>query len=326
MPDFRKSAFASVGRAAVPALLILTLSALIPTTARAEPPVITPHQEETMQPYIARIYFDAKAKDGSDSYYEILKNDKPVYVQKSKRKGEKFFIGTMYKDDPDATLVKMGMDVTGDGQPNLVISEWLGGANCCLTLHIFEIGPTFKKLGTIDAGYGDSGPHFLSPAKDSNTTDDAVQIHDWTFANWNTDFADSPAPKVILRYSDNAYRIAPDLMRTAPPSPSDLATRASTVKNYPPSAKGGEWPRAQVSPDLWSTMLDLIYSAHADEAWKFLDEAWPPKVNGKDKFATDFRTQLAKSKYWPAVEAMNSAKPPPAKTAQSESPSPSPTK
>jgi hypothetical protein len=70
-------------------------------------------------------------------------------------------------------------------------------------------------------------------------------------------------------------------------------------------------------------MLDLIYSAHADEAWKFLDAAWPPKVTGKDKFAHDFRTQLAKSKYWPAVEAMNSAKPPTAKNDHPTSPSPS---
>ena len=256
-----------------------------------------------MQPYVARIYFDAKAKDGSDAYFEILKNDKPVYVQKANRKGEKFFIGTMYKDDPDATLVKMGMDITGDGQPDLVISEWLGGANCCLTLHIFEIGPTFKKLGTIDAGYGDSGPHFMSPRQGLEKPPAlAVQIHDWTFANWNTDFADSPAPKVILRFSDNAYRIAPDLMRTAPPSPTDLATRASTVKNYPPAPRAANGLAHKSRPDLWATMLDLIYSGHADEAWKFLDDAWPPKVTGKDKFATDFRTQLAKSKYWPAVK------------------------
>ena len=123
----------------------------------------------------------------------------------------------MYKDDPDAALVKMGMDITGDGQPDLVISEWLGGANCCLIFHIFEIGPTFKKLGTIDAEFGDSGPHFIHPDKDSKNTGLAIQIHDWTFANWNTDFADSPAPKVILRFSDNAYRIAPDLMRAPAP-------------------------------------------------------------------------------------------------------------
>jgi len=277
-------------------------------------------------PYVARIYFDANAKDGSDSYFEILKNDKQVYLQKAKRKGEKFFIGTMYKDDPDAPLIKMGMDVTGAGQPDLVISEWLGGANCCLLFHIFELGPTFKKLGTIDAEFGDSGPHFLHPDKDSKTTGLAIQIHDWTFANWNTDFADSPAPKVVLRYSDDAYRVAPDLMRAPVPDASDLATLAAQVKSYAPSAKGGEWPHAQVSPQLWATMLDLIYSGHESEAWKFLDDAWPPKVQGKDAFAHDFRAQLAKSRYWPTVEAMNAAKPPAAGSDQSPGPSATPTK
>ena len=307
-------------------LPVLLVAVVFVTPARGEPPVVLPHQEETVLPYVARIYFDANAKDGSDSYFEILKNDKQVYLQKAKRKGEKFFIGTMYKDDPDAPLIKMGMDITGAGQPDLVISEWLGGANCCLLFHIFELGPTFKKLGTIDAEFGDSGPHFLHPDKDSKTTGLAIQIHDWTFANWNTDFADSPAPKVVLRYSDDAYRVAPDLMRAPVPDASDLATLAAQVKSYAPSAKGGEWPHAQVSPQLWATMLDLIYSGHESEAWKFLDDAWPPKVQGKDAFAHDFRAQLAKSRYWPTVEAMNAAKPPAAGSDQSPGPSATPTK
>lgn len=293
----------------VSALLPVLIAASIvgfAAPAHCETPVeVTPHQEETLTPYVARVYFDAKAKDGSDAYFEILKNDKRVYIQKAKEKAEKFFIGTMYKDDPDAALIKMGMDITGDGQPDLVISEWLGGANCCLIFHIFEIGPTFKKLGTIDAEFGDSGPHFLHPDKDSKTTGLAIQIHDWTFANWNTDFADSPAPKVILRFSDNTYRVSPDLMRAPVLNVSDLAARAAEVMSYTPSAKGGAWPHAQVSPQLWGTMLDLIYSGHAGDAWKFLDDAWPPKVQGKDVFARDFRAQLAKSPYWPAVKAMN---------------------
>ena len=117
-------------------------------------------------------------------------------MQKATRKGEKFFIGTMYKDDPDAALVKMGMDITGDGQPDLVISEWLGGANCCLMLHIFEIGPTFKKLGTIDAEFGDSGPHFVHPDKDSKTTGLAIQIHDWTSPTGTPISPTRPRPKL----------------------------------------------------------------------------------------------------------------------------------
>jgi hypothetical protein len=307
VPDSRR--FVDTVADAMFAVLVVALTAAFAAPVRAETPVdVIPHQEETVAPYVARIYFDAKAKDGSDSYFEILKDGKSVYVQKAKTKGEKFFIGTMYKDDPDAAMIKMGMDITGDGQPDLVISEYTGFANCCLVLHIFEIGPTFRKIGTIDAEFGDSGPHFLPPDKDSKSTGLVIQIHDWTFANWNTDFADSPAPKVILRFTDNAYRVAPDLMRTLAPNAGDLVARANAVRSYAPSAEGGEWPHAKVSPQLWGTMLDLIYSRHADDAWKFLDQAWPAKVQGKDAFAREFRAQLAKSPYWPAVEAMNSTK------------------
>jgi hypothetical protein len=279
---------------------------------------VIPHLEETFKPYVARVYFDPNAKDGSDSYFEILKDDKRVYMQKAGNKGERFFIGTMDKDDPDAAFVKMGMDITGDGQPALLISEWSGHANCCLALHIFEIGPSFRKLGTIEAEFGDSGPHFVHPDKDTKLVGLTVQIHDWTFANWNSDFADSPAPSVMLRFSDDAYRISPDLMRTAAPTSKDLDGRAEAVRNYAPSAKGGTWPQASVSPKLWATMLDLIYGGHDGEAWKFLDAAWPPKVNGKDAFAREFRAQLAKSPYWPAVKAMNatpSSSPPSARAA-----------
>jgi hypothetical protein len=315
---------------ALPLVFIVALVAGFARPASCATPVdsstITPHQEETVLPYVARVYFDAKAKDGSDSYFEILKDGKPVYSQKAKNKGEKFFIGTMYKDDPDAALVKMGMDITGDGQPDLVISEWSGYANCCLTLHIFEIGRTFRKLGSIDAEFGDSGPHFAHPEKSPETKALVIQIHDWTFANWNADFADSPAPKVVLRFTDDGYRVAPDLMRDSVPPAKELEARAAAVRDYAPSAKGGAWADAEVSPDLWGTMLDLIYAGHADEAWKFLDAAWPPKVRGKDVFARDFRAQLAKSPYSKAVMATNSAKPPAGKNDQSASPSPTATK
>jgi len=106
---------------------------------------VLPHREQTSPPYVVRVYFDQVAKDGSDAYYEILKDNKSVFHQKAAHKGEKFFIGMMNDKDPDASIVKMGADITGDGQPDLVVSEWSGGANCCLTFHIFEIGSTFRK-------------------------------------------------------------------------------------------------------------------------------------------------------------------------------------
>ena len=302
--------------------LIATLAAPGLSAARGAPVPVTPHFEQTSLPYVVRIYFD-KSGDGNDAYYEILRDDKPVYKQRAHGKGEKFFIGTMYPDDPDAPLVKMGADITGEGVPDLVISEWTGGANCCLRFHIFEIGPTFRKICVIDAEFGDQPPHFAHLDKDSRSRGLQVMISDWTFVNWHSDFADSPAPKVILRYSDGTYRISPDLMRTpAPTAARDLDAKAAEVRAYPASAKGGAWPRASVAPELWATMLDLIYSGHEADAWKFLDAAWPPKVSGKDAFVRDFRSQLTKSPYWPAVTAMNAAKNPGIPNGKTPSPTP----
>jgi hypothetical protein len=305
------------------AILILILIGMLAApsqcvAAKASAPV-TPHFEQTLLPYVVRVYFD-KSGDGSDAYYEILKDDKPVYKQRARGKGEKFFLGTMYADDPDAPLVKIGADITGDGQPNLVVSEWTGGANCCLRFHVFELGPTFRKIGVIDARFGDQPPHFAHLDKTGKSRGLQVLISDWTFVNWHSDFADSPAPKVILRYSDGTYRVSPDLMRAPVPAVRDLEAKASEVRSYPASAKGGAWPQASVAPLLWATMLDLIYSGHEAQAWRFLDAAWPPKISGKDTFARDFRAQLAKSPYWSAVMAMNTAKNPGSPDAKTPSP------
>src|ERR1019366_8968093 len=139
--------------------------------------------------------------------------------------------------------------------------------------------------GTIDTKFAGAGPYFVRLDKNLQTTGMAIQISDWSFANWHADFADSPAP----------------------------------------SAKGSAWPDAEVSPQLWAMMLDLIYSGNAGDSWKFLDKAWPPKIGGKEAFARDFRAQLAKSPYWSGVEAMNAAKHPSDKNDQSAGSSPTAT-
>lgn len=41
-------------------------------------------------------------------------------------------------------------------------------------------------------------------------------------------------------------------------------------------------------PRLWDMMLDLVYAGHEDLADQFLDQAWPPNVDGKVEFRQDF--------------------------------------
>jgi hypothetical protein len=127
----------------------------------------------------------------------------------------------MYDNDPDKKLVEMGKDIAGNGQPDLVISEWTEGLHCCLKFDIFEIGSDFRKIGTIDEGSADAGPHFVighGPGLE-------VDAPDWTFAYWNTAFATSPAPGVILRYRNGRFRVATDEMRQAPPTPAALDSK-----------------------------------------------------------------------------------------------------
>jgi hypothetical protein len=250
--------------------------------------------------YVVNTYFDPDSNT-NDAYFEILKDKHLVYQRQAEDNGAKFVIGTLYDDDPDARLVTMGADITGDGQPDLVVSEWSGGANCCLTLHLFEIGKRFRKIGAIDAAYGDQGPHFVH-LKGRGLQ---IQIYDWTFANWHSDFAESPAPRVLLSYQRGAYRIAPGLMSTPNADMKEVAAKISQIRDATKNLHGS-WPDADIPPLLWGTMLDLIYSGHRLLAWQVAEMAWPKGVGGKDRFVDDFIAQMKKSPYWKTVASLGS--------------------
>ena len=281
-------------------LLLISMTTLFvamqpASNSLAKPPPL--QRSGTFNAYTANVYFDPSSNQ-KDAYFQILKDQKVVYRQQATANGERFVIGTLYDDDPDAALVTMGKDITGQGQPDLLISEWKGGANCCLILHIFEIGTSFRKIADIDAEFGDQGPHFVHLTKEPGLQ---IQIYDWTFANWHSDFADSPAPRVILRYQNDGYRVAPGLMHTPGIDSKELAARVESIKGASKDLRGA-WPDAEIPPQLWGTMLALMYSGHRSAAWQFLDATWPQQVKRMDPFRRDFKEQLETSAYWKQLE------------------------
>ena len=52
-----------------------------------------------------------------------------------------------------------------------------------------------------------------------------------------------------------------------------------------------------VTYDIWEHMLDLIYTGHPEEAWKFLDRVWKSDEKTKQAFLFDFKEQLSTSQY-----------------------------
>jgi hypothetical protein len=94
-------------------------------------------------------------------------------------------------------------------------------------------------------------------------------------------------------------------MRTPSVDMKDLAANIQKIKTDSKDLHGS-WPDADVTPELWATMLDLIYTGHRIVAWQFLEEAWPLRVAGKDAFKREFLEQLKESPYWQSIKQMGS--------------------
>lgn len=198
--------------------------------------------------------------------------------------------------------VRMIADVNGDGTPEIVIHEFTHGAHCCSTDFVFSLSPEdgVKPLATIKGWHGG----IIYEDRDGDGLPEVV-LNDWTFAYWETSFASSPAPEVILRFRGERLVIADDLMTSAPPTEGALTEWVQDILTNPEYQEG--WHYGKPPPEYWSIMLDLIYHGHEAEAWTFAEAAWPAEVPGQDEFLASFKKQLSDSPYWPDVRAVSQA-------------------
>ena len=194
--------------------------------------------------------------------------------------------------DPKLAWLDPGKDLTGDGVPNLIVWTDTGGAHCCLSAEIFEVGESFRKIQTIDFEHVDVSTDFFEDLDSDGFPE--IKLYDFTFAYWRAGFAGSPSPQVILKLRKGKYRIATQLMKTHAPTEDELA---DLVPSEP-------WWGDQPDPEVWGNMLDLIYSGHESDARKLLDMSWPEGTPGKHAFWKDFKKQLAKSPHAEAVSKM----------------------
>lgn len=274
--------------------LIAALLSVIALYAPAQTPADAgsmekPEDEKSFQDYVVKTYCDPGSGTGK---FEVYQKGQLVY----KENNYHFYIGLIDRANKEGNeLVAMGHDLTGRGIPNLLISEWSGGAHCCYTFYLFEIGKEFKKVAEIKAEHSS-----LSYFKDLDEDKKLEFVsNDWVFAYWHTGFAQSPAPQIILRFQNNQYVLATDLMRRPAPAVSEIESKIHEIR------QSESWQAKEPPVDLWAWMLEWIYSGHAKLAWEFFDKAWLEKIPGKKKFLSEFRSQLSKSPYWPQIKKMN---------------------
>jgi hypothetical protein len=121
----------------------------VPSTPKPLPDAFSPSgamSEQKLGDYAIRIY-SGSSDELAGGFLEILQAGRRVYT------------GQQESFDIDDTGAPLGADVTGTGNPNLVVKEYSGGAHCCTSFEVFSLGSNFQKLATIENADCD-GSHF----------------------------------------------------------------------------------------------------------------------------------------------------------------------
>lgn len=217
----------------------------------------------------------------------VIKQDKDK-VFESAEIDDHYTFGNNFDETLNGRDPYSGRDITGQGLPNLVVSNWTGGAHCCHFLYIFEIGKKLKKLVTVEAN--SSSVRLVDLDHDSfpeiEFWDGAI---DYLFAS----FAGSPGGRVVLKYQNNHYEVATNLMRKTCPNSTQLEKLKKKIRTAFKKEDSPELPY-----DFLSAMMDLSYSGHFELAMKIASEEWPSEKPGLLKFKEKFTQALHDSLYW----------------------------
>ena len=174
--------------------------------------------------------------------------------------------------------------------------------------YVFSLGKEFKLIDELQSGDLNYDASFKDVDGDGKFE---FLTEDQHFGYWHSSFAGAPMPVIILKYKNGHYRLAMDLMRKPLPTAKEEKRIVQKIKkeildyrsgkkvsSFAGDPSMGVWKDVILSPLVWGQMLDLIYSGHAEAAWKFLHEVWPQGKSGEKQFLFEFKKELAKDPYW----------------------------
>jgi hypothetical protein len=211
---------------------------------------------------------------------------------------------TVRRDGADAIVLEdyrfalrepKGENLTGGTTAQLAITGWSGGAHCCHTLHIVELGEKPRLLQSIDAGHSDID--LFAQMDDDPALE--IALPDWSYAYWPGSFGGSPVPRVILHWDGQKY------------APSAKLMRAGTMLYQMQERRQPQSEDEMVSAVFQDT-LDMIYAGRWKAARTLLKQLLPPTPDNKRLEQEFFDCKLPSSPWWPFVAGLNNvpAKPP----------------
>ena len=160
-----------------------------------------------------------------------------------------------------------GTDITGEGNPDVVIETYSGGAHCCFSTIVYDLGPTpTEVLRTPESNCSGSFEDL-----DNDGVMEFVTCDD-LFSYQYCCFAGSPAVKIIMKYyPDEGYLPASTSFRLL--YAEDIANHTAAAEKAPPG-EYCEWDETNKCAVL-PVVLDYLYSGQWDMAWSELDRLYP---------------------------------------------------
>jgi hypothetical protein len=258
----------------------------------------------------------AKAKDGGEQRAIIFAKGKPAWQSNPK------------ETEPGAkwTIHSIGRDLDGNGQPDVHLSVHSGGANCCVTHHIYTLKPQVKRLAVYSAGSMGGSDFIDVPGRKSPVMVSA----DDSSANAFAPYANSYFPLLILEVGPKGrMQFAQDMMQTRLPgmpppvcaqplaagnpwlkercaeyTSSRRQSRTNEIKGRLASIKATrsadklKWEdyfENGVLAAVSAEMNRYAYTGHGHAAMNWLETVWPGNDAIKVRFVNTLRQTQGKS-------------------------------
>jgi hypothetical protein len=286
--------------------------------------VIKPYQEfEAVVAHVKGVT-DPKA---AEERVVLLKQGKPVWQSSPK------------ETDPGSkwTILSIGRDLDGDGQPDMHISSNSGGPQCCTTHHVFKLRPQVKRIAVYSAG-SVGGGDFLDVA---GRKAPVMISADDSSANAFAPYANSYFPVMILEVgAKGRLQFARDLMQSRlPGQPPPVCATPTATANPWLKERCGEYTSArrnerskQIQQRLgtiksgrsadklkWEDYFEngvlaavsaeinrYTYTGHGNAGMLWLEQVWPGNDAVKVKFVNTLRMTQAKSVFAEDLKALAS--------------------
>jgi hypothetical protein len=220
-----------------------------PATPAAVPEGYAVEEERDLAGYVVRLWRNTDADSFGFDGIATISRDGELLVQIEMASA----LGTL-----------TGQDVTGEGHPDVIVETFTGGAHCCFSTHVYDLGPELTLvLETPESNCGGSFENLDDdPAYEFITCDDL-------FAYIYCSYAASPAVQVILDYEPGRGYVP------ASPRFADLYADAiadhTTMAQNAAAGEMGEWDDTAKCAVL-PLMLDYLYTGRPQEAWAVVEQ------------------------------------------------------